>query len=77
MRDAEIKSLTWELIHFTKRFLAVGRSKTDAGEGRTIPLNSSLFDVLSNYAEWYREQDFQFPCIQKSALLTVDTLYSR
>ena len=56
MRDAEIKTLTWEQVHFTKRFLAVGRSKTDAGEGRTIPLNSSLFEVMSNYAEWYREK---------------------
>ena len=56
MRDAEIKTLTWEQIHFAKRYLAVGRSKTEAGEGRTIPLNSSLFEVLSDYAEWYREK---------------------
>jgi len=56
MRDAEIKTLTWEQVHFTKKFLAVGRSKTEAGEGRTIPLNSSLFEVLSNYAEWYRDK---------------------
>jgi integrase len=54
MRDAEIKTLTWEQISFTKKFLAVGHSKTEAGEGRTIPLNSSLFEALSNYAEWYR-----------------------
>jgi integrase len=56
MRDAEIKNLTWDQINFAKKFLAVGRSKTDAGEGRTIPLNSSLFEVLRNYAEWYREK---------------------
>jgi integrase len=56
MRDAEIRNLTWEQIDFTKKFLAVGRSKTEAGEGRTIPLNSSLFEVLSEYAVWYREK---------------------
>src|SRR5664279_993937 len=38
MRDAEIKTLTWGQIDFTKNYLAVGRSKTEAGEGRTIPL---------------------------------------
>jgi integrase len=56
MRDAEIRNLTWEQIDFTKKFLAVGRSKTEAGEGRTIPLNSALFEVLSEYAVWYREK---------------------
>ena len=56
MRDAEIRNLTWEQIDFTKKFLAVGRSKTEAGEGRTIPLNSSLFEVLSDYSAWYKEK---------------------
>ncbi len=45
MRDAEIKSLSWTQIDFAKKFLAVGRSKTEGGEGRTIPLNSELFAV--------------------------------
>jgi len=56
MRDAEIKTLTWGQLDFAKRFLAVGRSKTEAGEGRTIPLNSTLLTVFSEYAEWYREK---------------------
>jgi hypothetical protein len=42
MRDAEMKTLTWGQINFERNYLAVGRSKTEAGEGRTIPLNSSL-----------------------------------
>jgi integrase len=53
MRDSEIRSLSWEQIDFAKRFLAVGRSKTEAGEGRTIPLNSDLFAVFMDYVEWY------------------------
>jgi integrase len=56
MRDAEIKTLTWGQIDFTKNYLAVGRSKTEAGEGRTIPLNSTLLEVFSEYGEWYREK---------------------
>ena len=56
MRDAEIKTLTWEQLDFTKEYLAVGSSKTEAGEGRTIPLNSTLLEVFAEYGEWYRER---------------------
>ena len=56
MRDKEIRTLTWAQIHFDKSFLAVGRSKTESGEGRTIPLNSALLPVLLEYAEWYKEK---------------------
>jgi integrase len=53
MRDAEIKNLTWAQIDFASKFLVVGNSKTDAGEGRTIPLNSTLFEAMGLYREWY------------------------
>jgi integrase len=56
MRDAEIRNLTWSQTDFEKKFLTVGRSKTDAGEGRTIPLNSALFEVFAVYADWYRDK---------------------
>jgi integrase len=53
IRDAEIKTLTWGQLDLQKRYLAVSRSKTEAGEGRTIPLNSALYDALAAYADWY------------------------
>jgi len=56
MRDAEIKTLTWGQIDFTTEYLAVGRSKTEAGKGRTSPLNFTLLEVFSDYGEWYREK---------------------
>ena len=31
----------------------VGRAKTEAGEGRTIPLNSILLPALLDHARWY------------------------
>jgi len=34
----------------------VGRSKTEAGEGRTIPLNSELNAVFADYVEWYKHK---------------------
>jgi integrase len=53
LRDAEIRNLTWTQIDFEKRFLTVGKSKTEAGEGRTIPLNASLVAALVDHSRWY------------------------
>jgi integrase len=56
MRDAEIRNLTWAEIDLDRRFLTVGRSKTEAGEGRTIPLNKSLFAALVDHSRWYTDR---------------------
>ena len=56
LRDAEIRRLTWAQLDLDKRYLLVRRSKTTAGEGRTVPLNSTLAEALANYAELYSER---------------------
>ena len=56
IRDAELKNLTWAQMDLTKGYLTVGKSKTEAGEGRTIPLNTALAECMTEYAEWYREK---------------------
>lgn len=53
MRDAEIRGLQWDRLDLSKAFLTVGDSKTEAGEGRTIPLNSALLVAMADYAKWY------------------------
>lgn len=53
LRNGEIRSLTWSQINLDKRFLTVGKSKTEAGEGRTIPLNAGLYEALQIHREWY------------------------
>jgi integrase len=53
MRNSEIRQLRWDQVDLTRKFLTVGRSKTEAGEGRTIPLNPSLLDALRRHSEWY------------------------
>ncbi len=53
MRDAEIRDLTWSQVDFEKQFLTVGKAKTNAGEGRTIPLNSVLLCALLEHSQWY------------------------
>lgn len=68
MRDSEIKSLTWSQIHLDKNFIQVGKSKTAAGEGRTIPINSVLHQAIVEYRASYltkfketREDWYVFP----------------
>jgi integrase len=53
MRDAEIRRLQWERLDLSRAYLRVGESKSEAGDGRTIPLNSALLDVLVEYSDWY------------------------
>jgi integrase len=40
-------------IDFFKQSLTVGKSKTAAGTGRTIPLNGQLFRTLTAHRVWY------------------------
>jgi integrase len=45
LRDKELRELRWrqiDLVH--KKQLTVGKSKTDAGTGRVIPLNDTGHD---------------------------------
>jgi integrase len=53
LRDKEVRELQWGRIHLGEAYLVVGESKTDAGSGRTIPLNSLALEVIKTYAAWY------------------------
>ncbi len=54
LRDKELREIRWEqidLIH--KKALTVGKSKSDAGTGRVIPLNETAIAALEAHAAWY------------------------
>ena len=54
LRDKELREIRWEqvdLIH--KKALTVGKSKTEAGTGRMIPLNETAIATLEAHAAWY------------------------
>jgi integrase len=53
LRDKEIRTLQWRLLNLEKRMVTVGLTKTDAGTGRTIPMNDALFAAAIDYAKWY------------------------
>jgi integrase len=56
LRDKEIRTLQWGRLNLVSRIITVGESKTDAGTGRTIPINDDLFTALVDYTAWYRCQ---------------------
>lgn len=56
LRDKELRQLDWGRIHLREAYLAVGDSKSEAGTGRTVPLNTFVLEVLKTYSVWYREK---------------------
>ncbi len=50
MRHSEIRLLQWKQIDLEKRLLTVGKSKTEHGAGRVIPLNGRAHAALSSWA---------------------------
>jgi integrase len=69
LRDKELRELRWrqiDLVH--KKQLTVGKSKTEAGTGRVIPLNDTVMIAIEAHAAWYirrfgecRPEWFVFP----------------
>jgi hypothetical protein len=54
LRDKELRELRWQQIDLVhKKQLTVGKSKTDAGTGRVIPLNDTVMIALEAHAAWY------------------------
>jgi len=50
MRYSEIRLLRWKQINFVGKILTVGKSKTQTGAGRGIPLNPRILSVLEMWA---------------------------
>ena len=64
MRASEIRSLTWGKVDFFAKSLTVGKSKTAAGTGRIIPLNSRSVAVLTHWRALFRgaeSEHYVFP----------------
>ena len=64
MRYSELRLLRWQQVDLTRRTVRVGKSKTEAGTGRTIPLNDRAIKVLEFWADLFptREPEhFVFP----------------
>jgi integrase len=67
MRSQEIKTLRWSQVDLIGKKLVVGKSKTDAGTGRLIPLNQSAVAVLTRWASRMAEarpEHYVFPACE-------------
>ncbi len=56
LRDTEIKTLTWGQINLVAKTVQVGRAKSEAGEGRIVPMNSEVYQALTDHRAWYRKR---------------------
>ena len=64
MRYSEIRLMHWNEIDFGRGELRVGKSKTEHGEGRVIPLSQRVRIVLQFWADRFLQRkpsDFVFP----------------
>jgi integrase len=64
MRYSELRLLRWAQVDLTRRTVRVGASKTEAGTGRSIPLNDKATKVLKFWAEQFPDRTvdhFVFP----------------
>ncbi len=64
MRYSEIRLLKWKQVDFIGRRVWVGKSKTEYGEGRPIPMNDRAFQVMTMWAETFpnrQPEHYVFP----------------
>jgi integrase len=65
MRYSEIRLLHWNQIDFARGELRVGKSKTEHGDDRVIPLSQRVQTVLEFWSERFpnrKPNHFVFPC---------------
>lgn len=71
LRKNEIRMMRWREIDLIQHTLTVGRTKTEGGSGRTIPLNSVAYTALVRWASRFPEakpEDYVFPSCEAAGI---------
>ena len=71
LRKNEIRTLRWQQIDLLARTLTVGRTKTEGGSGRTIPLNSVAYAAAVRWASRFPEakpEHYVFPSCEAAGI---------
>jgi integrase len=71
LRKNEIRTLRWQQIDLIQRTLAVGRTKTEGGSGRVIPLNSVAYAALMCWASRFstaKPEEYVFPACEDARI---------
>ncbi len=56
LRDEELRSLKWKQIDLLARAVTVGKSKTEHGTGRVIPLNKTAMAAITEWAQQFPDR---------------------
>jgi integrase len=71
LRKNEIRLLRWAQIDLFKRTLTVGKSKTEGGTGREIPLNPPAYGATVKWAGRFpasKPEDYLFPACEAAGI---------
>ncbi|MGC1599412.1 MAG: site-specific integrase, partial [Candidatus Acidiferrales bacterium] len=71
LRQSEIRSLRWSQVDLLNRTLKVGRTKTEGGSGRVVPLNSVAHAAMVRWAGRFpaaAQEDYIFPACEDARL---------
>lgn len=71
LRKNEIRTLRWQQIDLIARTLAVGRTKTEGGSGRVIPLNSVAYTAVVRWASRFpqaKPEECVFPACEDARI---------
>jgi integrase len=80
LRKNEIRTLRWQQIDLIERTLTGGRTKTEGGGGRLIPLNSVAYAALVRWAGRFlqsKPEDYVFPACEDARIDTAKPAASR
>jgi integrase len=64
LRYSELRLLTWNQVDLERRTVRVGKSKTEAGTGRVVPLNEKATRIVKFWSEAFPSREpehFVFP----------------
>jgi integrase len=73
LRKSEIRLLRWNRVDLFQRTLTVGKSKTEGGSGRPIPLNALAYAALVKWAGRFPEskpEHYVFPACEDARIDT-------
>jgi integrase len=76
LRYEELRLLTWRQIDFANKAVTVGKSKTEHGAGRAVPLNKRALNALTAWAREFpnrRSSHYVFPS-EKVGVATDDRI---
>ena len=75
LRPIEIRRMKWNWIDFENAILTVGKSKTEAGTGRKIPIPPVLLDALKEHKAKELNNEYVFVKYEKHTRMDDNAFY--